>query len=551
MHPSLVILPALLIFYIIFYAPIGFENNDSGFITGLAYQVANGLNLYSDIIYVRPPITPMLHSLVFCWPLKFAPLYADRVLFFTQIALSSWLSASMIGRLAGWSPTWIACAASAAFMVSAHGFPPMGWHTVDGVLFSVIAMYTLQKGLNGHHRFFAYSGISALLAAGTKQSFYPIIPLEIIVLAYCRATTNQYLWLITPAFAIAASAIAYSSWAGIFADLIDSISSQTSLPDLIEAGLQSYISDLKSKPTFIVFLATLSATTYSLKKNQKNDTAAYWLTVFAILAIVGFVAEIYLSATQWQHPSSIFDATYVATLTTCCVFFIFNRKESVWLWLLSLHAIAWMASISWGYQTVSLYMAPSVLLLAHALQKSAKEQQALRILSAAAIPTLIALFFISHRYFYSLEGPSPRQENSHEFGTLSSAFNKILVSEKIYKDYADVKHLAEFHRKPFVVLPNMPAAHLMMHQVNPIGIDWPLNAEVGGFDEKIRGRLNNNVGYAFIRVAPGSKTELNGKFGSKTTFFITENWRRLYRYGDFDVYRNPNIEGTEDNAAAK
>ena len=91
----------------------------------------------------------------------------------------------------------------------------------------------------------------------------------------------------------------------------------------------------------------------------------------------------------------------------------------------------------------------------------------------------------------------------------------------------------------------------MMHQVNPIGIDWPLNAEVGGFDEKIRGRLNNNVGYAFIRVAPGSKTELNGKFGSKTTFFITENWRRLYRYGDFDVYRNPNIEGTEDNAAAK
>ena len=99
--------------------------------------------------------------------------------------------------------------------------------------------------------------------------------------------------------------------------------------------------------------------------------------------------------------------------------------------------------------------------------------------------------------------------------------------------------LNRFGDHPYVVLPNMPLAHILTSTANPIGIDWPLNAEVGENEKIIKDRLASTVHYALIYKKSSQKLELSEKFGSKITIYVMQNWKLMESSENFSIYVNP------------
>ncbi|MBC7777904.1 MAG: hypothetical protein H7246_20895, partial [Phycisphaerae bacterium] len=128
--------------YCLYYAPFGVNETDGGFLTGLGWQVLNGKVLYLDIIYVRPPLPVWLRALELqILPEHFAVL-GERWVFYGKVALYSWLGAAV--AVGSSSRQWQL--AVLGFVVSAHCYPPMAWHTVDGILFAVLAAFFVSSG---------------------------------------------------------------------------------------------------------------------------------------------------------------------------------------------------------------------------------------------------------------------------------------------------------------------------------------------------------------------------------------------------------------------
>ncbi|MCK5923915.1 MAG: hypothetical protein KAG66_23475, partial [Methylococcales bacterium] len=164
------------ILYFILYGSYGFDETDQGFIVSLCYRILIGEVPHEDFFYVRPPLTPLLHSLemallpenieligmrffgiLYLWLTVLFSLLAFRRLFdFEQLNISVW----HLGAL--------------GFIVSMHNYPPMAWHTIDGVLFTALGAYFLSRGEQAH--WIALALIAWAMAPLAKQPF-AVVPL--------------------------------------------------------------------------------------------------------------------------------------------------------------------------------------------------------------------------------------------------------------------------------------------------------------------------------------------------------------------------------------
>jgi hypothetical protein len=90
-----------------------------------------------------------------------------------------------------------------------------------------------------------------------------------------------------------------------------------------------------------------------------------------------------------------------------------------------------------------------------------------------------------------------------------------------------------------VVMPNWPLYNTIFGGLNPLGMDWLLNTEVGPFEPAIRSRLNaEDYVIVFRNASPSPESE--GRFGSEITQSITQSWILENDSGQyFKVYSNP------------
>lgn len=94
-----------------------------------------------------------------------------------------------------------------------------------------------------------------------------------------------------------------------------------------------------------------------------------------------------------------------------------------------------------------------------------------------------------------------------------------------------------------MVLPNMPLAHLILDESNPIGVDWALNVEIGKRMDEVLSRLRGKVAYAFVRKNSNPSPQTEGKFGSDVSVHVMRRWIAVGETSEFIVYRNPLLLG--------
>jgi hypothetical protein len=416
---------------------------------------------------------------------------------------------------------------------------------VDGIFFSVLALLLATLAQAGStstiigKSFLAF--VFAFLAALSKQPFY-ITPLLVgFVLIYPLSVRR----IIMTAVAGLSSAIAVYACLAWFINLdamLDAITSQTNLRDLISAGIVNYARDwygLRSLasvgPLALVLLIWVLGRLVGKEVSPRSLQLALALSVTIFLASM---LQMFLATDRWVSPRSMLDSLFTVTALVSLLE-TFRTRQRIWVVLTALHGIAWAASISWGYTTVALFSAPSIIVVALAcvdLGKGLKKQTAI---SAVGVGSAIAIFFAGHQFLYSLEGPVKRSDVFVNIGAEFPALTGIRVTVAQADALRELRSLRSRLGEDLVVMPNWPLYNTIFGGLNPLGMDWLLNTEVGPFEPAIRSRLNaEDYVIVFRNASPSPESE--GRFGSEITQSITQSWILENDSGQyFKVYSNP------------
>jgi hypothetical protein len=333
----------LVALYCFLYAPIGLENNDGGFILGLSHQFSEGAELYNDIVYIRPPASIILHSLSFIAPFDVAPILASRIFYFVQIGVYSALTSLLVARHFKLEPAGFLFLSSLCFIFNAHNFPPMAWHTVDGVFFSVLALFFATLARAGStstiigKSFLAFA--FAFLAALSKQPFY-ITPLLIgFVLIYPISVRRIIITALT-ALTSAISAYAFLAWLLNVDAMLDAIGSQTNLRDLISAGVVNYARDWYGLRSLVsVGPLALFLLIWAFGRLVGKDISPRPLQLALALSVTIFLAsmlQMFLATDRWVSPMAMLDSLFTITALVSLLE-TFRTRQAFWVVLTALH----------------------------------------------------------------------------------------------------------------------------------------------------------------------------------------------------------------------
>lgn len=509
--------------YSILYAPYGYDGYDTGFILGLSWQFFNDNIPYKDIIYVRPPISYVFHS-IFLYLGNYS-IIIDRSFSYIQIAIYSFLTIFMLSKTFDYrNTTFIYFLSIISFMISAHTFPPMAWHTIDGIFFSVVGIFLIINFQN--ILLIIFGSLIILLGALSKQPYY-IVPIIILVFLFIQKDYKKLLICFSSICLFLLLFFLYLYQNNAFYEFVIQTTGQTKLRDLIESGFISYLKSIKD--LFFVFLPPISV--YLLLKVflPKIKIEFFYLIIFWILL---FMLNIYLSAKtfysvahNFSHLLFIFSTIYI--LTNLIIF-----KENKYRLALLLIIISWASGISWGYNLTIFYMAPILFILAIPILDNFENKLSFFKMNLIIIFTFVT-YYIGYQHPYSLDHPNNKKEIIYHLEDIFAKAKYIYVDKKTYEEYRELKELTDLYKDNFTVLPASTLIHFLTNTHNPIGVDWVMNAEINTLKDNIIKNLEKNNTAVILK-----KSNLNpdGKFGSEVTNYIYSNWKIKQKGDIFDVY---------------
>lgn len=242
---------------------------------------------------------------------------------------------------------------SIAFIFSAHNFPPMPFHTLDGLICAGAGVFFLTRR-DGYMSIFA--GISFMfLSALAKQSFYlmPVFGLLFITIVYGWKKGALSLLYFAILFLLFIGVLYQNH---LLNDFIVQVTGQTKIRDFIDAALLKYVN---ISPLFPLITAILFIILMKTARLRGVDINYGWATVILVSLIVLFNTLHYIYVVDksalyplWDYPQLLFIISLFVGIKD---FEMKNKNMSVLLLLLT---VSWSASISFGYPSPLLFAAP-------------------------------------------------------------------------------------------------------------------------------------------------------------------------------------------------
>lgn len=510
--------------YAIMFAPFGFGSYDGGFILGLSWQFVSGSVPYSDIIYVRPAISYLFHSLSFLFDNDYT-IIIDRVFFYFQVSIYSYLSILLLLKKFK-KENYIYFLSSISFIFSVHTFPPMAWHTVDGIFFCVIGVFLV---LNSHKNLYMFiGGVFLMLGAFCKQPFL-LIPLLIIVYFIYNKKFKKLLISFIGMFSLIFIFFVYLLINDSLTDFLNQVTGQTKFNDLLRIGVFEYIIQWKYI-LLVLFPPALLTLVFSW-----SNFKFYFANYFYILVSWILIFSLYIYITNDTYTEDVFffgDVLFSISLLIVLVK-IYKTKQDSYSILLLFLIISWCSSISWGYSTTILFSAPMIFILSLPTHKTINIGSYKKF-SLGLLMFGVITFYVGYQNPYKLYSSSKKSDLVYKMDNIYPKLKFIYGDKQIYSEYMELKLLISKYENKFTVFPAATLIHFLSGTKNPIGIDWVLNAEVNNQDKKILYELESNNIAVFVLKRWKQK---KGKFGSDLTQFICDNWHKVEEGKFYDVYK--------------
>ena len=401
----------------------------------------------------------------------------------------------------------------------------MAWHTVDGVFFSIIGIYFILT-YNRYYQIFL--GVLFLfIGALSKQPFY-LIPFLTMGYILSQYDYKKFWILIVSKVMIIIIFLLYIETIGATSEFLSLTTGQTKISDLLSVGFLSYI---KSVEYFIfVFLPPVGILLFLSRLNSKIVFYKYFYILFLWILIFSMYA--YIQSNSFIMPVKYFpNVLFIASIVI--VFYnIFKAREEKYYLLLLLLILSWTASISWGYNTVILFSAPVIFILSRNVQHDFKKAS---INKFAFIFLLFACltFYVGYQNPYNLGKPLKKSDLKYKMEEIYPKLKFIYGDKETYIKYKELKSLISEYGNNFTVLPDVTLIHYLSGTNNPIGIDWVMNAEINNQDNIIIDKLETK---RLVVIIKNEEIKADGKFGSKVTAYISENWNKIKVGIFFSVY---------------
>lgn len=506
----------------------GFCDTDQGFIQALAWRIYQGEIPYQDFIYVRPPLTIYLHSLtLFIFPHSWV-LAIERFLFYLMMGLSVyWSTRSLTSffdfKEIGLSPGVFALM---AFILSVHNFPPMPWHTVDGIFFASLGMSCLSRGKG---RFpYTLGLIAFFLAALSKQAFYPLLlagPVLLWILAgRKKALSSLGICLLVFLIPLVVLLIMNPRLPVLF---WTQTTGSTSLEGLLEAGLYRYL-----KPMLIVIPLLIVWRAHSLYHKIPPLPGLVFGLVFLVLLSLHPLHS--LRFDEYIGPSYGFSQVFFLLATGIVLKGIWLNPRAFSL-LLTMLIISWCTGISWGYANNMLYFTPILFGFLYGLYEEFNFTVPRYFFSFVVI-FFAWVFGTLYQFPYR---DAPRDEIYRSPAEIFPQFTMIYTGDYFFNKTQELSFLQQKYGANFTVLPAYPMANFLTGTQNPLPADWAHNAEMNYSKTRERIIATLKVKAMYILVEKDKKEEARnaGPYGSLLTGYILDNWVRVDAGNYFEVYR--------------
>ena len=456
--------------YGLMYAPYGLNETDGGFLTGLAWQVLNGKVLYADLIYVRPPLPVWLRAL----ELQLLPadwtILGERWIFYLKMALYTWLAAAILTKgPARWQ------LATFAFVVSAHCYPAAAWHTIDGILFSVLSAWLLFKVPGRWTPVLA--GIALFAALLCKQSFYPLAVFGLVAAFFSPLRLRAVAGLLIGLLAVSTLFISYLYQNNLLTGFLRLTGAAASGGQAWQHGVMDYF---RVQPVLaLLTVVLLGLVIWTWKTGKLRMANLIWATWLAAL-ISSYVFAVWRNQ-DFTPPFA--QARLLFWLAGAYFLLQISRNpqdQTVPAFGLLL-AISWCSSVSWGYNLPILFTVPGVWAfteISRWLPAQAALNGGLKMMKWASFLTLAALlgaFRYGYEFVYRDGRRSAMTEN---MGQIFPALHGIYSDGETAALYRELRDLSAKYGPNFKTLPAFPQANFLTRTVPPLPLDWVVKREM-------------------------------------------------------------------------
>ena len=513
--------------YCLYYAPFGINETDGGFLTGLGWQILNGKVLYGDAIYVRPPLPVWLRALeLYFLPEQWAVL-GERWMFYLKAGAYNWLGAAVLTHGAR---RWML--AVFGFVVSVHCYPPMAWHTIDGILCSVLAIYCIHQlrydELTPGRPWLkiALSGVFVFASLLCKQSFYPMVAVFLGLLFFtphCPGITGLRKVAAGAATLLCCTALFFSY---LYAnDLLNNYLRMTGGAASGGQALQHGVLDyFRIKPALAaVSVVVLAPAVWMLWKKKAPKPAAGLWVLWLMLLTGSYLYEIWnrqAFTVPFAQTRLLFWAGFVFTVwgsqlsksvaSTQFAQSDTGRSDKRFSlpdpYLLALFAVSWCASVSWGYNLPVLFAVPWVfaaLEISRHLWQRAYPRIRLYRINLVALLALLAVFRCGYEFVYR---DGQRRAMKTHLGEVFPALQGIYSTAEKGQLYLDLKKLAAQY-PCFKTLPAIPQANFLTRTYPPLPLDWVVNRETNGDNALILKAIEKNKPVLLVEKTWAEKCE--------------------------------------------
>ncbi len=553
---------------------------DDGWILAYAWRVLDGQIPYRDFVYERTPLSPLIHATWLRLPDGWQ-FPAGRLAFYFEIAASAVLPALWAvtsGRI-GLSPQLLVFT-GIGFALAVHNFPPMPWPTVDGVFFSSGGLTALLFSLRGsparRGAWLAASSALVALAVLSKQTFAPLAVLLVAYAAVEAAPSRS--WYLLAAAAVPGLVLAAGTAVALAAnDALAAFAQQLSVasenvyvtktpPEGLVAQMPQFLLDLwipGFKAYFRAFILGFGAVAFALgvllavgrnaavtgRFARAVEIGAYASYALFPVSLLALLVPPYASFNVLQAGQQVF--WLVAGIAIVEVWRYTRLPQEPGhegpVLLVGVLALSWCASLSWAYQSPILGLGASGLIVHLWLPRESWRVDRLAI-PAAALCVLGAFALLNYLHPYSDE---PRSRHVADLGSVYPRFGHLYTNAANAARFQELKDLstrwATESGSRFVVMPNYPLIYFLSGTRNPLSVDWFLEHEYRGNEERLLRELNGSRPVVLIErtgwtpvgaaAAPSSCGVLPPDIPMLVRY-VTERWTLVEAATHFCVYRD-------------
>lgn len=493
--------------YLLVISHIGFVPNDTTYLVSAGWRLLNGEHLYTDYIYARPPLSPLINAaLLSILPEQGQLLRISQfsVMYYTTyIVTEVMLLYRFFPRMAAFAPFGLML--TLAMVMQMMSMRVM-WHTADGIFFALFAIAALFYPKRITIPGIVTAALLTVISMAAKQSFYPLP----FLLAFAVFFTAGWKKAFGYAAAVAALlailiAAAYQAYPAETIQFFTQKQSQSQLVPFLRAGFLYYLTDTILALLFFpipialyLIFKRISFRPFSIPSviDQFDEVRYRSLPAEVIRLLPPVIIWTYAVTLGYVIYFMLHGINYnPAIYSTHRLFFLFGTGISFWLiykrmisrhqffGFFSLMGLAWMASLSWGMMTPTLMVFPGFFMMLYAGNRffaKGVSRYALYIIIALHLVYAFGFSAINGDTFEDLGRFSPKLEGMYSGRTTTSTYLSVArVMRAIESCPTD----------NYAVLPGATYVDWAHSKAPSLSLDWVSNVEMMRQKPKIMAQI--------------------------------------------------------------